>query len=141
MNRAKPKTLDLRSLSDVERNRTIEKQIVLISVPGVVFAEPGGVVISSPTGRLVPVDEDNYTNTHQWFGSPRFRYATSFDAVLPLLDPFIGLEIIRVLQSGVKKPVLWNVTLDRGAGWAQAETLPLAACVALLRASGIEVLI
>ena len=70
-------------------------------------------------------------------------FATSADAVLPLLEKFVWVDIGRDADYDGGP---WHVALaihresEHGALFTAAEqTLPRAACIALLRANGIEV--
>jgi hypothetical protein len=66
------------------------------------------------------------------------EYATSADAVLPLLEKAGGFWCD---FNGKQFEVQVGTNLARGYGypWGIAKTLPLAACIALLRAHGVEV--
>lgn len=62
-------------------------------------------------------------------------YATSADAVIPLLEQWRFGDVIwnRVTE-------IWSLGLQRGEYIAHENTFPLAACIALLRANGVNVM-
>lgn len=79
------------------------------------------------------------------------NYATSADAVLPLLEkyqvwqsiwndnPYNGSRGCSVLVSNAFTEDL-DEPKDR-SGWCRADSFPRAACIALLRANGVEVIV
>ncbi|MCR6656616.1 MAG: hypothetical protein NVV63_12580 [Opitutus sp.] len=138
-----PTTLDLRNLPEAERDDRINEAVHEIA-----------------TGKQGPfhwvymhVEEINDIGEdvgHYWWHDgtgakyEEFpRYATSADAVLPLLEKFVA-EGSRSVGWSANQSIAHIVTLYYGmaeCARGQAQTFPLAACIALLRAHGIKVLL
>lgn len=66
-----------------------------------------------------------------WDAHEAKRYATSCDAIMPLLEK----SIVDVYHQGR----MWSIWIDQKHK-AEAATLPLAACIALLKANNWEVI-
>jgi hypothetical protein len=66
------------------------------------------------------------------------QFATSCDAVMPLLEQFEEVDCIRSGGNGWQV-IIHTITTDKFLPNAAAATLPLAACIAILRAHGWEV--
>jgi hypothetical protein len=144
--------LDLRGLSEAERNAEINAAV----------AEASGRYkwrndFNTHKSWLLPIE----TSAGIPLASELFkcrdtgscpRYATSADAVLPLMEKECALYRLELAehypaepQHGI--PQQWNVTIIKTEPhgfshniYANAPTFALAACIALLRANGVEVM-
>lgn len=143
------KVLDLRGLSATERDVRVNKAVAVVAGYRVESKDPNnydGEVypyrLRRPDGQAVGAwwkkEEDAWNH-----GVP--PYATSCDAVIPLLGKCSDVEINRVEGDGWQVSIM-DVRREDGVtttsvlaeGWE--DTFPLAACYALLRANGWDVL-
>ncbi len=123
------KTLDLRGLTEAKRNTKVNVALVRLA---------GWTDIEFYTDSGQPMERDP---SAFWRGIPPgetlFRtpppYATSADAVLPLLEK-------RTYETGFYVGGRHAVHFPDGDITGAADTFALAACIALLRAHGWEVL-
>lgn len=121
------KLLDLRGVTDDERNARLNEAVAVIA------GEPHVRRVTDYSRLHVEVGE--YPDTL------RVTYATSCDAVMPLLEKYAwratayaeGISVRFSTQVGVNGIAFYADTL--------APTLALAFCIALLRANGIKVLV
>lgn len=127
-------TLDLRNLTEVQRNDAVSESVAVHIAKWRKVRRNLGPII----GERV-VFEDEGMNA---MGRPEF--ATSADAVLPLLEKFRGRRTVKIVMS-----VDFHVIIESEPGYSSvpsvivaesvAPTFPFAACLALLKAHGVEV--
>lgn len=121
------KILDLRGLGEADRDAKVNITVAHATQPiPVAITDEGVTGISDGWSAVEPLPP----------------YATSADAVLPLLNE-CECDMFRVCgEEGF--PETWRVKVNTGApngeGLGVAPIFPLAACYALLRANGYEVL-
>lgn len=118
------KILDLRGPTDAERDAKVNEAM----------ADLAGWKPDSPSGGF-------WINPDFLFGRQKDAlppYATSADAVLPLLEKQLGWDCCHARVDDQYVVKIWHGELTGLMG--VSPTLPLAACYALLRANGYEVL-
>lgn len=123
------KTLDLRGLSEAERDAKLSIALAEIYLGGCLWHDQ----INGKFVRTKPLKEsiDEMVKVLP-------PYATSADAVVALLEKYGDVDITMTRHAGKNGVV---VCIDREESTrSTAPTFPLAACLALLRANGYEVL-
>lgn len=143
-------TLNLQNLSDAERNDAVNEAVAELDGWSHRLAthenpiERGGYKLPTTFGRSIEAWwKENDPECRGVYGFPK-RYTTSSDAVMPLIEK-TGF-VVTVFESGV-----WSVEIKEETGAGETydcktvgeEDGPIfafTACIAVLRAHGIEVL-
>jgi hypothetical protein len=141
-------TLDLRPLPESERNDRVNEAVAVHvakdwrEVPLIRGDKARGIVARFQADQIHRPHAQVYTPVVVRFkggygGDLWPRYATSANDMLPLLEKHARWEINFVGDTKWKDRAY---CCDFGGFKVMAPTLPLAACLALLRANGVEVL-